>query len=126
VLELSLAAAARAQRRGGRWREAGARLADQARSAARRGRVSTLPFRVLFRHLSDSRRERPLSASLAAERIGFEARGRPDTSRLKRRFGLADQRDGTAGETRSQRSVGYRTGVALCRAIDVDPVELGL
>jgi hypothetical protein len=126
VIELSLAAAARAQRRGGRWEPAAKRLAGQAYSARRRESVSTLPFRVLFQQLSDPEREGPLTASLAAERIGYRAGGRPDTSRLLRRLGLADQRDGTAHRTRRQRTVGYRTGLELCRAIDVDPVELGL
>lgn len=126
VIELSLAAAARAHRRGGRWERAAKRLAGQAYAARQRESVSTLPFQVLFQHLSDPEREGPLSPSLAAERIGYRAGGRPDTSRLLRRLGLADQRDGTAGRTRRQRSVGYRTGLELCRAIDVDPVELGL
>jgi hypothetical protein len=126
VIELSLAAAERARRRGGRWPAAAKRLAEQARSARRRSRVSTLPFRVVFRHLSDPERERPLTSSLAAERIGYTAAGRPDTSRLERRLGLAGQRDRRAGGARRQRFVGYRTGLDLCRAIDLDPVELGL
>ena len=126
VIELSRGAAARAQRRGGRWERAAKRLAGQACAARRRESVSTLPFQVLFQHLSDPEREGPLTTSLAAERIGYRAGGRPDTSRLLRRLGLADQRDGTARQTRRQRSVGYRTGLELCRAIDVDPVELGL
>jgi hypothetical protein len=126
VIELSLAAAERARRRGGRWPAAAKRLAEQARSARRRSRVSTLPFRVVFRHLSDAGRERPLTSSLAAERIGYTAAGRPDTSRLERRLGLAGQRDRRAGGARRQRFVGYRTGLELCRAIDLDPVELGL
>lgn len=124
VIALSRQAASRAHWRGGRWRAAGERLDGQARKAGRRERVSTLPFRVLFLHLSDDGRERPLTRSLAAERVGWSAGGRPDTSRLLRRFGLADDSD--RGGRRRQRSVGYRTGVALCRAIDLDPVELGL
>jgi hypothetical protein len=126
VIELSLAVAARAQRRGGRWERAAKRLAGQAYAARRRESVSTLPFQILFHHLSDPQRERPLTTSLAAERIGYRAGGRPDTSRLLRRLGLADQRDGSVRKPRRQRSVGYRTGLELCRAIDVDPVELGL
>jgi hypothetical protein len=126
VIELSLAVAARAQRRGERWERAARRLAGQARAARRRESVSTLPFQILFQHLSHPEREGPLTPSLAAERIGYHAGGRPDTSRLLRRLGLADQRDGTAHRTRRQRTVGYRTGLELCRAIDVDPVELGL
>jgi hypothetical protein len=126
VIDLSLAAAERARRQGGRWPAAAKRLAEQARSARRRSRVSTLPFKVLFRHLSDPGRERPLTSSLAAERVGYTAAGRPDTSRLERRLGLAGQRDRRAGGARRQRFVGYRTGLELCRAIDLDPVELGL
>jgi hypothetical protein len=126
VIELSLAAAARAHQRGGGWERAAKRLAGQAYAARRRESVSTLPFQILFQHLSDPEREGPLTPSLAAERIGYRAGGRPDTSRLLRRLGLADQRDGTARKTRRQRAVGYRTGLELCRAIDVDPVELGL
>jgi hypothetical protein len=126
VIELSLAAAERARRRGGRWPAAAKRLAEQARSARRRSRVSTLPFQVLFRQLSDPGRERPLTSSLAAERVGYTAAGRPDTSRLERRLGVRGQRDRRAGGARRQRFVGYRTGLELCRAIDLDPVELGL
>jgi hypothetical protein len=126
VIELSLAVAARAHQRGGRWERAAKRLAGQAHAARRRESVSTLPFQVLFQHLSDPEREGPLTPSLAAERIGYTAGRRPDTSRLLRRLGLAEQRDGSARKPRRQRSVGYRTGLELCRAIDVDPVELGL
>jgi hypothetical protein len=126
VIELSLGAAERARRRGGRWPAAAKRLAEQARSARRRSRVSTLPFQVLFRQLSDPGRERPLTSSLAAERVGYTAAGRPDTSRLERRLGVRGQRDRRAGRARRQRFVGYRTGLELCRAIDLDPVELGL
>ncbi|MBD0282651.1 MAG: hypothetical protein ICV69_10725 [Thermoleophilaceae bacterium] len=125
VIELSLGVAARAHRRGGRWERAAKRLAGQAHAARRRESVSTLPFQILFQHQSDPEREGPLTPSLAAERIGYHAGGRPDTSRLLRRLGLADQRDGSARKPRRQRSVGYRTGPELCRAIDVDPVELG-
>jgi hypothetical protein len=126
VIELSVAAAERARRRGGGWPAAAKRLAEQACSARTRSRVSTLPFQVLFRQLSDPGRERPLTSSLAAERVGYTAAGRPDTSRLERRLGVRGQRDRRAGRARRQRFVGYRTGLELCRAIDLDPVELGL
>lgn len=126
VLELSRVAARRALRRGERWRPAGERLASQVYSARGRGRVSALPFQVLFRHRRDPARERPLSGNLAAERIGFSADGRPDSTRLLRRLGLAEQCEHTGERRRRQRSVGYRTGLALCEAIDIDPVELGL
>jgi hypothetical protein len=127
VLALSQRAAARALARGGRWAAAGRRLADQARAAPRRRRVSTLPFRVLFEHRSNPVRQGALSAALAAERVGYRtADGRSDTQRLKRRSGLARHRDGRRGRSRWQRSVRYETGLALCRAVEVDPVELGL
>lgn len=127
VLELSRRAAGRALRRGGRWAAAGRRLADQTRAAPRRRRVSTLPFQVLFGHRASPTREAPLSAALAAERVGYRtAEGRSDTQRLRRRAGIARSRDGRSGRARWQRFVNYETGVALCRAVEVDPVELGL
>jgi hypothetical protein len=127
VLALSRRAAARALGRGGAWAAAGRRLADQTRAAPARRRVSTLPFRVLFEHRSNPARDDALSAALAAERVGYRtADGRSDTQRLKRRSGLARHRDGRGGRSRWQRSVRYETGVALCRAVELDPVELGL
>jgi hypothetical protein len=127
VLELSRRAAGRALRRGGRWAAAGRRLADQSRAAPRRRRVSTLPFQVLFDHRASTTRGAPLSAALAAERVGYlTAEGRSDTQRLRRRAGIARSRDGRSGRARWQRFVNYETGVALCRAVEVDPVELGL
>jgi hypothetical protein len=124
VLALSERAAARAVKRGGRWAAAGRRLADQARAAPRRRRVSTLPFRVLFEHRSNGAQAGEPTAAPAAERAGYlTAEGRSDTQRLRRRSGLARHRDGRGGW---QRSVRYETGVVLCRAVEVDPVELGL
>ncbi len=127
VLALSRRAARRALRSGGRWSGPGRRLADQVTAALRRQRVSTLPFQVLFEHRTKPGRERSLSSAVAAERIGYRmADGRADTERLRRRLGLACHRDGRGGRGRRQRFVRYETGVALCRAVEVDPVELGL
>ena len=125
VGEVTQEAVARAKRRGGCWRAAGERLECQLRGARRAARVSAVPFRVLFRHRSHPRQRRAMSVSEAAERVGYvTAEGKPDTQRLRRRLGLAHNSD--AQGPRFQRAVGYRTGLALCRAIDVDPVELGL
>lgn len=122
VLELSRAAARRALARGGPWAGPGRRLGDQARAARSRQRVSTLPFQVLFAERSDPARGAPLSASVAAQRVGYRGpAGRSDTHRLMRRLGLACHGGGCR-----QRSVRYETGVALCRAVGVDPVDLGL
>lgn len=127
VLELSRRAARRALKRGGPWAGPGRRLGDQATAARRGRRVSTLPFQVLFAERSNRANSAQLTASLAARRMGYQAAGgRCDTQRLLRRLGLACHRDGRGGEGRRQRSVRYETGVALCRAIEVDPVELGL
>lgn len=127
VLELSGRAARRALGRGGPWADPGRRLRDQARAARRHQRVSTLPFQVLFMQRSSDAHTAPLTATLAAQRMGYQAAGgRVDTQRLLRRLGLACHRDGHAGQGRRQRSVRYETGVALCRAVEVDPVELGL
>jgi hypothetical protein len=52
--------------------------------------------------------------------------GRADTVRLLRRLGLAEGSDGRTGARGRSRFVNYQTGLALCRALDRDPVELGL
>jgi hypothetical protein len=123
VCELSADVAARALARGGRWAALGRRLADQARAAQRVQRVSTLPFQVLFEHHANAAREEHVTAR-AADRAGYlMADGRADTQQLLRRIGLARDQ-GSAREAR--RSVQYDTAVALCRAVEVEPVELGL
>jgi hypothetical protein len=127
VLELSRDAARRALARGGRWAAAGRRLADQTRSAPARRLVSTLPFQVLLGHRPSAVRDAIMDIATAAQRSGFvTADGRSDTQRLRRRAGVARHRDGRIGRSRWQRVVRYETGVALCRAVEVDPVELGL
>lgn len=126
VIDLSRTAAQQALKRDGHWRTAGKRLAKQVTATRRRARVSALPFQVLWRHHSDPAREHPLSASVAAERIGFVAGGRPDTTRLMRRLGLADRCERSGEYRRRARSVAYATGLALCEAIDIDAVDLGL
>lgn len=126
VIAASRAAAELASRRGGQWQLAGMRLRRECREARDRGRVSVLPFQVLWHHASDPHRERPLTASVAAERIGMRDRGgQVDTSALMRRLGLADHCEG-GGRRRRSRAVSTDTGVALCRALGVEPVELGL
>lgn len=127
VLELSREAARRALARGGRWAAAGRRLADQTRSASARRLVSTLPFQVLLGHRPSAVRDAVMDIATAAQRSGFvTADGRSDTQRLRRRAGVARHFDGRGGGSRWQRVVRYETGVALCRAVEVDPVELGL
>jgi hypothetical protein len=127
VLELSREAARRALARGGRWAAAGRRLADQTRSAPARRLVSTLPFQVLLGHRPTAVRDAVVDIATAAHRGGYlTTDGRSDTQQLRRRAGVARHRDSRSGRSRLQRSVRYETGVALCRAVDVDPVELGL
>jgi hypothetical protein len=127
VLRLSREAARRALARGGRWARSGRRLSDQATGAAARRRVSTLPFRVLLAHRSEGSGPATVSTATAAQRAGYRAAdGRSDTQRLRRRAGVARHRDGRAGRSRWQRSVRYETGIVLCHAVGVDPVELGL
>jgi len=125
VLELTAKAAQRAAQRGGNWKPAAKRLRAQARLARQRRRVSLLPLQVLWHQRSDPRRGEALSPSLAAERIGYVADGRPDATRLLRRLGVAGQDDKTGAQTR-QRAVSYDTAIALCEALGVDAVEVGL
>jgi hypothetical protein len=127
VLALSERAAARATARGGQWEAAGRRVAGQVRAAPRRRRVSTLPFRVLLEHRSGGAEAGAPTVARAAERAAYlTATGRSDTQRLRRRSGLAQHRDGHRDQPGWQRSVRYETGLALCRAVELDPVELGL
>lgn len=114
VLELTLQAADVAVRRGGPWAQAARRLRRQA-SAQHSERVSTVPLQTLWAQRNDQ----ALTHTLAAERIGYRADGRADTSRLRRRLGLA-------GGEGAQRAVSYQTAVELCTALAVDPAEVGL
>ena len=127
VLELSRLVARRAGARGGCWRGAGRRLRDQCATGPGR-RISTLPFKTWWAYLSDPARaegER-LSESTAALRAGFRmGDGRPDTTRLLRRLGLVETQE-ESGRRERGRTVNHATGLALCRALDRDPVELGL
>jgi hypothetical protein len=125
VLRISREAAERAIARGGGWREAGLALRDQCAEAGRGSRVSVLPFQVLCRQLTEAAPEPArLSKGELALRAGYVARGIGDVVRLERRLGLREQSKG-AVRARS-RFVNYETGLALCRALDRDPVELGL
>jgi hypothetical protein len=129
VLAMSQAAVSAAREAGGEWRRAAEALRSQCAAARHGGRVSVLPFQKLWRHLAGEHRppgER-LSESIAAERAGFRmADGRVDTERLMRRLGLSARLDGHSGRRISNRFVNYETGLVLCRALDRDPVELGL
>jgi hypothetical protein len=126
VLGMSRHAAERAIARGGAWRGVGLRLRRQCGDARRGSRLLALPFQKLWRHLTEEAPEAArLSKTVAAERAGYGmSDGRLDTVRLERRLGLAAQmKDGTR---KRNRFVNYETGLALCRALDRDPVELGL
>ena len=129
VLAMTRAAISSVQAGGGDWREAAARLRSQCSEARRGRRLSTLPFQKLWSHLAGEDRpaEARLSVTLAAERAGYRMPdGRADTVRLLRRLGLAELLDGPRGVRVRNRFVNYETGLALCRALDRDPVELGL
>ena len=125
VLELSRRAARRAIGDGGCWRAAGRRLRDQCASG-RSTRLSVVPFQSWWTYLSDPARAARLDESTAALRAGFRMEdGRPDTTRLLRRLGIAERQD-RGGRRARGRTVNHATGIALCRALDRDPVELGL
>jgi hypothetical protein len=128
VLGLSSQAADWAVERGDAWRAPRLKLRRQIRTARRWGRQSVLPFQKWWTHLAGEQRaaEARLSAALAAERAGYRRNGRADTGRLLRGLGLADRLDGQTGRWGRNRFVDYETGLALCRALDRDPVELGL
>jgi|GEM_PF-6160182 len=116
----------RARGRGGEWRAAATRLGSQLRRARGSRRVPVVLFQKWWRYLASQGTEPGLSAPLCAERVGWRLRGHGDAERLLRRLGLVETRDGASGLQRLNQSVNYETGLALCRALDRDPVELGL
>jgi hypothetical protein len=122
VLAITEQAAREAARRGGSWWRAAGRLRDQNQAARRSQRLAVLPFQLLWRELAQRKGE-SLTASTAARRAGFLSGGRGDTSRFERRLGLRPTGGGSANRNTT---VNYETGLTLCRALDRDPVELGL
>ncbi len=120
VLAMSKAAVARAG-----W-DRGCRLREQVRVAPM-ARISVLPFQRWFVYLTSRPGPERLCPAEAAARAGYidRRRGRADTTRLYRRLGLATQHKGGLGATASQ-SVSEQTALALCRALDRDPAELGI
>jgi hypothetical protein len=124
VLELS----ERAARRAG-W-DRGCRLGEAVRDARQAKRLPVLPFQRWFAYLTAP--ERPEGERLcpveAALRAGYvDARkGHGDTSRLLRRLGLAVHHDGRRGAAPPSQFVSAQTALALCRALDRDPTELGI
>lgn len=125
VLALTTAAARGAGQRGKPWARAAKRLRAQVQYAQQRQRIPTLPLQMLWQQRTSPRNEQPLTASLAAERVGYLCDGKPDTTLLLRRLGVAEQPDKTGGHNR-QRAVNYQTALTLCTALGVDPVEVGL
>lgn len=129
IAGLTLAAAARAERRGEEWADAAARLRRQVQAARRLRRVPARIFQKWWVHLADERRPEDcrLSEQVAALRAGYvTARGDPDTARLMRRLGIADNAVSRCGVRSRSSHVNYETALLLCRALGRDPVDLGL
>ena len=128
VVDATIAAAERVAACSPTWREAALRLREQAHSALRSRRVAVALFQKWWRHLAEEAPEAErLSKSLACERAGYRMPdGRHDTTRLLRRLGLSESEEGGTRRRRLSESVNYETGLALCRALGRDPVELGL
>ena len=129
VAELTLAAAARAEQRGEDWPEAATRLRRQVHAARRLRRLPARIFQKWWIYLADERRPEGcrLNEHVAAVRAGYlTAAGDPDTARLFRRLGIADNAVSRCGARSRSSHVNYETALALCRALDRDPVDLGL
>lgn len=114
-----------ARAHGPAWLSAAKRLQDQVRSARHRRRMAVLPFQLLWRELAEAHGGPGLSVSTAALRAGFRnPDGSADTSRLERRLGLRPYASRWGRETRNH-SVNSETRPALCRALGLDPAEVG-
>jgi hypothetical protein len=124
VIALTLAAAAQARAAGG---PAGLDAAGRLEAEVRRGRdlhrVSVRAFQLAL--LERLQAGEPLSA--LCERGGFlDASGRADTSWLLRRLGLKELVCSRSGKVRWARTLRYDVAVRVARALDADPVELGV
>lgn len=129
VAELTLAAARRAEERGGDWTQPAARLRRQVHAARRLRRLPARLFQKWWVYLADERRpaECRLSEHVAARRAGYvRANGDADTARLLRRLGIADNAVDRCGVRSRCSHVNYETALTLCRALGRDPVDLGL
>ena len=129
VAELTLAAAARVERRSEEWADAAARLRRQVHAARRLRRLPARIFQKWWLYLADERRPEDcrLSEHVAALRAGYvRANGDADTARLLRRLGIADNAVTRCGVRSRSSHVNYETALTLCRALGRDPVDLGL
>lgn len=129
VAQITLAAAVRAEQREGDWAVAAARLRRQVQAARRLRRVPARLFQKWWVYLADERRpdDCRLSEHVAALRAGYvRANGDPDTARLLRRLGIADNAVNRCGVRSRSSQVNYETALTLCRALGRDPVDLGL
>jgi hypothetical protein len=122
VLAMSQAAVERA------GSDRGCRLGEQLRLAPKARAISVLPFQRWFVYLTTRRGPERLSPADAAARAGYidRRRGRADTTRLYRRLGLSTQHKGGRGAAAPSQFVSEKTALALCRALDRDPAELGI
>lgn len=82
----------------------------------KRDLVSNGPLREAFMRS-------PLSQSELARRLGW-MRVTPDYVRVRRALGL--KRDNAGAPSRWRREIDYDTAVSMCRAMGVDPVDVGL
>lgn len=66
-----------------------------------------------------------LTWSEVADRLGWVSAGKPDTSRLQRRLGVIPTTGGR-GPAKVTKTIRPDIAAAILRAIDVDPVDVGL
>lgn len=127
MLEITRRAVRAARARGKGWHAGARRLENQVRNVGGQRRVPLLPFKAWWEYASDPQvvGTRVLTLSEAAKRAGYRMKdGRADTSRLQRRLGL--RAEATGGRRAVSERVNYETAVRLCRALELDPVDLGL
>jgi hypothetical protein len=82
--------------------------------------IPLAPFQERYHQLL----ERGVSPSEIAYRLDFIVAGRADTSRLNRILGLKPHR--ANGGYRTSTHTTYGTAERLCRALDLDPVDVGV
>lgn len=91
-------------------------------------RVPLGPFQEAYHRLE---RSGEISAHALAMRLGWtrkysDGSVRGDTTRVLRYLGLRHQTNGKSKRKTTRTHVNYETGVKFCRAMGLDPVDVGV
>lgn len=82
--------------------------------------VPTAPFRERYYKLHQ---RGEINSDVVAERLEwYDSKGKPEGSRVLRSLGIAKDKRGL----KESKRLDYRNAVRFCRALDLDPFEVGI